>query len=84
MGTRTVCHMPDTPRMLTYREVAEIAGVSYETARKWAQARCFPVFDGGHRIKRVSETDLRKFLESRTSPSRDRSALTRPLDRAAS
>lgn len=75
--------MPPTDRLLTYQEAADIAGVSLAAVKRWAQAREFPVWDGGHRTKRIKLGDLTAFLESRMSPARDKRALTHRLPRDA-
>jgi excisionase family DNA binding protein len=54
-------------RLLTYQQAAEYCGVSYETFRKWAQGRYFPVVDLGHRTKRVRLSDIEVWLKAHTS-----------------
>jgi len=61
-------HDPD--RMLTLREAAKIAGVSYETMIAWANWKEIEAVDvarkkGGKPRWRIAPTELQRFLKSR-------------------
>jgi len=44
--------------LMTYKQVAEICGVSVSGVRKWCHSRQIPTFRLGHRTRRISEEDL--------------------------
>jgi excisionase family DNA binding protein len=53
-------------RILTYRAVAEGAGVSHVTVRRWARRRKnpLPVLRVGYNVVRISESQLAAWLET--------------------
>jgi excisionase family DNA binding protein len=82
MTSRTMSHMPKPPdpeQLLTYQECTDIAGVSIQRIKQLAQAREFPVYDLGHRTKRVKRADLMAYLEAKASAARNKQALTRKV-----
>jgi excisionase family DNA binding protein len=52
-------------KMLTIEEVAERMRVNEKTVRNWIASGELPAFPIGKRGYRISETDLRKFVEAR-------------------
>ena len=51
-------------KMYTAAEVAEICGVSIDTARRWYQSGALACYRLGGRV-RISESQLQKFLDAR-------------------
>lgn len=49
-------------RLLTIRQVADLAGVSVMTVRRWIDDHGLPVHRLGRRVVRISQADLHKFL----------------------
>ncbi len=63
-------NVQDRDRMLTLREAAKIAGVSYETMIAWANWKEIEVVNvakkpGGRPRWRIAPTELQRFLKSR-------------------
>lgn len=52
-------------KMLTIEEVAERMRVNEKTVRNWITSGELPAFPIGKRGYRISETDLRNFVEAR-------------------
>ena len=52
-------------KMLTIEEVAERMRVNEKTVRNWIASGELPAFPIGKRGYRISETDLRNFVEAR-------------------
>ena len=52
-------------KMLTIEEVAERMRVNEKTVRNWIASGELPAFPIGKRGYRISETDLRDFVEAR-------------------
>ncbi len=52
-------------KMLTVEEVAERMRVNEKTVRNWIASGELPAFPIGKRGYRISETDLRSFIETR-------------------
>ncbi len=52
-------------KMLTIEEVAEWMRVNEKTVRNWIASGELPAFPIGKRGYRISETDLRNFVEAR-------------------
>ena len=51
--------------LLTYKQVAEICGVSVSNVRKWVMTRQLKVIRLGHRLSRVTEEDFEEFIKKR-------------------
>ena len=51
--------------LLTYKQVAEICGVSVSNVRKWVMSRQLKVIRLGHRLSRVTEEDFEEFIKKR-------------------
>ena len=49
--------------LLTYKQVAEICGVSVSNFRKWVMSRQLKVIRLGHRLSRVTEEDFEEFIK---------------------
>lgn len=56
---------PTLKPYMSYKEVAELLGVSEDTIRKWIKQEGLEVISVSHTIKRIDINDLRKFLELR-------------------
>lgn len=70
-------NVQDHERMLTLREAAKIAGVSYETMIAWANWKDIQAVDvakkqGGRPRWRISPTEVHRFLRSRARSRSDR------------
>ena len=49
--------------LVTYKQVAEICGVSVSNVRKWVMSRQLKVIRIGHRLRRVTEEDFEEFIK---------------------
>ena len=61
----------DTGRLFTIRDIAELAGVSVMTVRRWIDAGDLKIHRLG-RLVRISQADLAVFLAGKQEPSKIR------------
>jgi excisionase family DNA binding protein len=64
-----ICTQTTNSRLLTIRDVAELAGVSIMTVRRWIDHGGLHVHRLG-KLVRISHADLAAFLSSRRAPSK--------------
>ena len=63
----------DTPgRLFTIRQVAELAGISIMTIRRWIDDHGLSVHRIGRHVVRVSQTDLNPFFSAMRPPNDDK------------